>query len=159
VLQRYMQQALGGPESASALARQMPKASQHEQQLRDILQVLRARSGHDFSSYKTATVLRRVQRRMGLVGASELESYGTRLRDSTAEAAALANDLMINVTGFFRDPGVWEALRESVIRPPVSQRQTGEAIRAWRRASCGWICEALLLPVLQSVASGGAAGG
>lgn len=131
VLQHYSQHALGAPESASALTRQLPKASQLEQQLRDILQNLHARTGRDFSSYRTATVLRRVQRRMGLVGASDLESYGTRLRESTAEVTALANDLMINVTGFFRDPEAWEALRESVIRPLIARRQSGEAIRAW----------------------------
>jgi two-component system CheB/CheR fusion protein len=68
---------------------------------------------------------------MGLLGTTALEGYGTRLRESSAEVTALANDLMINVTGFFRDCDAWEVLRESVIRPLVSQRETGEAIRAW----------------------------
>jgi two-component system, chemotaxis family, CheB/CheR fusion protein len=147
VLQHYSQHALGAPESASALTRQVPKPSQLEQQLREILQILHARTGHDFSSYKAATVLRRVQRRMGLVGASDFESYGTRLRGSTAEVTALANDLMINVTGFFRDPEVWEALRESVIRPLIARRQSGEAIRAWVTA-CASGEEAYSLAIL-----------
>jgi two-component system CheB/CheR fusion protein len=37
---------------------------------------------------------------------------------------------MINVTGFFRDPEAWEALRSSVIAPLV-ERKRGQSIRAW----------------------------
>src|SRR6185312_555068 len=131
VLRRYAEQPLGVAESAPQLAPHGPKANQLEQQLWDMLQILRARTGRDFSPFKTAMVVRRVQRRMGLLGTTALESYGTRLRESSAEVTALANDLMINVTGFFRDCDAWEVLRESVIRPLVFQRETGEAIRAW----------------------------
>jgi two-component system CheB/CheR fusion protein len=38
---------------------------------------------------------------------------------------------MINVTGFFRDPAAWEALREAVVRPLVEQRPARSTIRAW----------------------------
>lgn len=131
VLRRCAEQALGLAESAPELAPHGTKANQRELQLWDMLQILRARTGHDFSPFKTAMVLRRVQRRMGLLGTTALESYGTRLRESPAEVTALENDLMINVTGFFRDCDAWEVLRESVLRPPVPQRETGEAIRAW----------------------------
>jgi two-component system, chemotaxis family, CheB/CheR fusion protein len=130
-LRGYAEQVLGVAECAPGLAPHVPKANHIEQQLWGMLQILRARTGRDFSPFKTGMVLRRVQRRMGLLGTTALESYGTRLRESSAEVAALANDLMINVTGFFRDCDAWEVLRESVIRPLVSQRETGEAIRAW----------------------------
>ena len=131
VLQRYIQQAAGAAGSAAELARHSPQASQLAQQLQDILQIVRARTGHDFAPYKTRTLLRRVQRRMGLLGTTALERYGTQLCESPAELSALTSDLMINVTGFFRDPEAWEALRESVIRPLLSRRETEDAIRAW----------------------------
>ena len=103
----------------------------HRQQLNEILSVVRARTGHDFTPYKPPTILRRIQRRMGLLGLTELPEYGNVLREKSAEAAALANDLMINVTGFFRDPEVWDALREAVVRPLVERRPSGESLRAW----------------------------
>jgi two-component system CheB/CheR fusion protein len=107
------------------------KLERYRQPLNEIIGVVRARTGHDFAPYKIGTVLRRIQRRMGLMGLTSLEDYGLRLREKSAEVAALANDLMINVTGFFRDPGAWEALREAVIRPMVQARELKEPIRAW----------------------------
>src|SRR6185437_2083455 len=60
------------------------------------------------------------------------EDYGARLRQNSEEAAALANDLMINVTGFFRDPAAWEALRDAVVQPLVKQYEPGSGpLRAW----------------------------
>ncbi len=103
----------------------------HRQQLSEIVGIVRARTGHDFAPYKPATVIRRIQRRMGLLGATRLDEYAAQMREKPAEASALANDLMINVTGFFRDAEAWEALRESVVRPLVEQRVQGETIRAW----------------------------
>ncbi|HEY4212420.1 MAG TPA: chemotaxis protein CheB [Steroidobacteraceae bacterium] len=103
----------------------------HRQHLTEILSLVRGRTGHDFAPYKPSTVLRRIQRRMGLVGIPELDAYVGFVREHTGEAESLANDLMINVTGFFRDAGAWEALRVSVIRPLVEQHASDDPIRAW----------------------------
>ncbi|HEY1791611.1 MAG TPA: chemotaxis protein CheB [Opitutaceae bacterium] len=112
-------------------ARAARELERHRQQLSEIIALVRARTGHDFAPYKPPTVLRRIQRRMGLVGAPELDVYATHLKQHMAEAEALANDLMINVTGFFRDPEAWEALREAVVRPMVEARAADDPIRAW----------------------------
>ncbi|MGH8256474.1 MAG: chemotaxis protein CheB [Steroidobacteraceae bacterium] len=112
-------------------ARAAQELERHRQELGELLSLVRDRTGHDFSAYKTPTVLRRIQRRMGLIGATELDSYLGYLKGRATEAEALANDLMINVTGFFRDPEAWEALREAVVRPLVEARAAGEPIRAW----------------------------
>ncbi|MBV9697330.1 MAG: hypothetical protein JO005_10415, partial [Gammaproteobacteria bacterium] len=99
-------------------------------QMTELLSILRARTGHDFSGYKRPTLLRRTQRRMSLIGSDTLQHYATLLRERPEEAQALANDLMINVTGFFRDPEAWETLRTTVIRPLIdAQRST--PLRAW----------------------------
>ena len=99
--------------------------------LREILAILRTRTKHDFNGYRKATLLRRIQRRMGLVDTENLGDYATILRSSTNEVGALANDLMINVTGFFRDPEAWEALRVSVIAPLVASKLKGQTVRCW----------------------------
>jgi two-component system CheB/CheR fusion protein len=98
-------------------------------QMAEMLAILRARTGHDFSGYKRPTLLRRTQRRMSLIGSQTLGEYASVLRERSEEAAALANDLMINVTGFFRDPEAWEAFRLAVIRPLLESHRSN--VRAW----------------------------
>jgi len=97
----------------------------------DVLTLIRARSGHDFRPYKRTTLTRRTHRRMGLAGLESFDDYLVRLRDDPAELQALVRDMMINVTGFFRDPEGWEALGRDVIGPLVREAAPDQAIRAW----------------------------
>ena len=103
---------------------------QDHQRLREVLALLRTRTRHDFTGYRKPTLIRRIQRRMGLHGVDNLRDYAGLLRGRSDEVQSLANDLMINVTGFFRDPEAWEALRSSVVAPLV-ERKRSESIRAW----------------------------
>ena len=73
-----------------------------------ILTWVRTRTGHDFSRYKRSTVERRVERRMQLLGVEQPSEYLEALRGSPHETAALADDLLINVTSFFRDRAVFQ---------------------------------------------------
>src|SRR6267143_1841745 len=127
---QYVKYASSDAEGSAAASGQeiLQRERQH---LSGILEILRAHSGHDFSGYKKPTLLRRLQRRMGLASLFTLADYAARLSDSADEVRALANDLMINVTGFFRDPPSWEGLRELVVRPLVSGWQSNIPIRAW----------------------------
>jgi len=115
----------------STAARAQEILQRERQHLSEILAILRTHTGHDFGGYKKPTVLRRLQRRMGLASLFTLADYAARLRDSEEEVRGLANDMMINVTGFFRDLQSWEALRELVVRPLVSGWQSNIPIRAW----------------------------
>ena len=117
--------------AGSAAARGQEILQRERQHLSEILAILRTHTGHDFSGYKKGTVLRRLQRRMGLASLFTLADYAARLHDSADEVGALANDLMINVTGFFRDLQAWETLRELVVRPLVTGWQSNIPIRAW----------------------------
>lgn len=122
----------------------MPRA---EQALGEILTILRTRARHDFTGYKKATILRRIQRRMGLAQVETLPDYVTILRQNPGEITALVDDLMIHVTGFFRDPEAWEALRTQVIIPIVREKEQDGTIRCWVTA-CATGEEAYTLAML-----------
>lgn len=104
----------GASPGAPAPGRQDPERS-FEEALRDIMVLLRARTGHDFIHYKRATVLRRLARRLQVTGVPDLFSYLTYLHAHPDEAQALLKDLLIGVTHFFRDRETFEALERDVI--------------------------------------------
>ena len=64
---------------------------------------LKKQMGVDFSTYKETTLLRRIQRRMALHRIEKVSQYARFLRDNKKEIQALFDDLLINVTRFFRD--------------------------------------------------------
>jgi two-component system, chemotaxis family, CheB/CheR fusion protein len=96
-----------------------------------ILTFLQTRAANDFRLYKKSTLMRRMHRRLGLHGLERLAEYEKLLRRDPDEVKALVKDLMINVTGFFRDPEAWQALNEEVIVPLVRDREAGDVIRVW----------------------------
>ncbi|APO68521.1 protein-glutamate methyltransferase CheR-type protein [Rhizobium gallicum] len=108
-----------------------PESAKSEATIEQVLDVLRARAGHDFGSYKRNTLRRRIHRRMGLRNIDALSDYLNELRTNVEEAAALVADLMISVTGFFRDSDAWKAFGELVIAPLVAERENGGSIRVW----------------------------
>ncbi|OZI30747.1 chemotaxis protein [Bordetella genomosp. 10] len=83
--------------------------------LRDILTLLRTRTGHDFKHYKKATVLRRIERRMQVTGLPDMPAYATRLHEDADETPKLLSDMLIGVTQFFRDTDAFEILERRVI--------------------------------------------
>jgi two-component system CheB/CheR fusion protein len=101
--------------------------------LNQIFNLLRKSTGVDFSHYKPNTVIRRINRRMLLHRMKSLESYTTFLKDNAKEIDALYEDILINVTSFFRDPAVFDTLKNTIF-PKIlkSSRLTSEqAIRIW----------------------------
>jgi two-component system CheB/CheR fusion protein len=99
--------------------------------LLEVCAELRLRLGHDFSQYKRSTMLRRVQRRMQVIGAVTGEEYLTQLRDKVNEADLLFRDLLINVTCFFRDAEAFDFLRREVVPALVANKGAGDKIRIW----------------------------
>ncbi len=85
----------------------------------------------DFSDYKQATVRRRVLRRMALNRLDDLGEYTKFLLEHRDEVAALHNDILINVTRFFRDSGAFEALKGKVYPDILKSHSPQEAVRIW----------------------------
>jgi two-component system CheB/CheR fusion protein len=115
--------------------------------LRNVLDLLRKRTGHDFSKYKRSTVLRRLARRMQLAHQLTIHEYLAFLRASAIESQELLNDLLISVTMFFRDPDAWAALQAQVIGPLVEHADPDTQLRAWV-AGCATGEEAYSLAIL-----------
>jgi two-component system, chemotaxis family, CheB/CheR fusion protein len=101
--------------------------------LQAILEVLAEKTGIDFQLYKTGTLSRRVIGRMRHVTATPADeaAYLALLRTDQAECEALVADMLINVTRFFRDPTVFEALEKQVFPEMIAQHDTGTPLRLW----------------------------
>lgn len=99
--------------------------------LHKVFALLRARTGRDFSYYKRSTMLRRVSRRMQFNHVAKPQRYLDLLRKRPEEARALADDLLITVTNFFRDREVFEALEKSVIPSLFRNKGAGDSLRVW----------------------------
>jgi len=102
-----------------------------EDLLRAVFSHLRARTGHDFSKYKRATVLRRLARRMQVKQVTELKDYLELLRENPSEIQSLFGDLLISVTTFFRDLAAFEALEKLVIPHLFEGKDASSVIRVW----------------------------
>ena len=97
----------------------------------DIIDLLAAKTSHDFSLYKQGTLQRRIERRMAMAGLDSSARYLQVLREDPAERELLAKDLLINVTHFFRDPAAFDLLAETVIPELVRQQPTDRPLRIW----------------------------
>jgi two-component system CheB/CheR fusion protein len=107
-----------GPEPSAGLAR--------------VIEVLRQRTAHDFTLYKSGTLERRVARRMALAGLAQdqWDRYVAILETDAEERSLLTGDLLINVTRFFRDPKIFEILASTVV-PELVSAAADQPIRIW----------------------------
>src|SRR4029453_311616 len=94
--------------------------------LRRLLTMVKQATGADLSFYKPPTLLRRLARRMLLVNASTLEAYVQYAQRHPADPTALHDDILINVTGFFRDPEMLEGLSQYILPALVNQRRADD---------------------------------
>ncbi|HWQ33355.1 MAG TPA: chemotaxis protein CheB [Blastocatellia bacterium] len=99
--------------------------------LRDLLTLVRARTGHDFSTYKRSTVLRRIERRLQVNEVRDIPSYLELIREQPLEIQMLLRDLLISVTNFFRDPDAYTSLSLEVVPNLFSGRGANDPVRVW----------------------------
>ncbi len=99
--------------------------------LTPVFTVLRAATGIDFTYYKHNTIQRRIERRMALHGIDSLKDYSRKLRQDAAEAKILAQEFLINVTAFFREPETYKTLKDTVFPALIEHRSPDDPIRVW----------------------------
>jgi len=102
-----------------------------EKSFENILLLVRQKTGVDFTYYKHATLRRRIHRRMVLHKFESLKEYGNYLRGHGAEVKELFNDILIHVTGFFRDAAVFQTLRKKLFPRLLKGKAPEESLRIW----------------------------
>lgn len=131
------------PEDDAAEDRQIS-----DERLGAIFALVRAASGVDFTHYKHSTIRRRILRRMMLNRIERVDDYVDLLKRSSPEVTGLFNDILINVTDFFRDPEAFDALK-TVVLPELLKMRGSSALpmRIWV-AGCATGEEAYSISIL-----------
>jgi chemotaxis methyl-accepting protein methylase len=96
-----------------------------------ILLLLRNATGHDFSQYKKSTIRRRVERCMAMHSMQDTDAYADYLKEHPAEMQTLLNELLINVTSFFRDPEAFEIIALEILPLIFKYKNEGDFFRVW----------------------------
>jgi two-component system CheB/CheR fusion protein len=118
--------------------------------LRGFLKRLRDRHGVDFTSYKVATLSRRLKRRMVATGTESIAEYSEYLERRPEEYRQLINTFLIKVTQFFRDPELFAYLKQEIIPGLLEDaRREERQLRVWS-AGCATGEEAYSLAILIS---------
>ncbi|MFD8495420.1 CheR family methyltransferase [Amycolatopsis sp. NPDC059657] len=112
-----------------------------------VLTYVKDSRGFDFTGYKRTSLMRRMRRRMSQVGIEDYAEYIDHLQANSDEFVALFNTVLINVTGFFRDPEAWDYLRTDLVPGMLAERGPEDAIRIWS-AGCASGQEAYSLAIL-----------
>ena len=128
------------------------------QGLPDIIDLLRSDMSNDFTSYKLGTVQRRISRRMAFKGLkpADMTGYLAALQADKSELHALAHDLLIHVTSFFRDTAVFDILAARTIPELVASHADGQPLRLWvAGCSTGEEAYSLAMLFLEQIEAGG----
>ncbi|MBI2821207.1 MAG: PAS domain-containing protein [Acidobacteria bacterium] len=96
-----------------------------------IFQLLQAVTGVDFNHYKPTTIRRRIARRMAVRNTEQIGKYTRYLQEHPEEIVRLYEDLLISVTGFFRDPEAFQILKTKAFPRLLKDRPPGSPIRIW----------------------------
>ncbi len=108
-----------------------PEDNLTQEALAELFAMLESQKRVDFAGYKQTTILRRIQRRMMVQKTKSLVEYVNFLRAHKEEVHALNNDILINVTEFFRDPEAFEALTHKVFPYLLENKSNENSIRIW----------------------------
>jgi two-component system CheB/CheR fusion protein len=111
---------------------QLPPADKIEDPVRDLLTQVTAQTNVDFRNYKSATILRRIARRMAITHKATFTDYGDYLRTHPDEIHELLKVFLIKVTGFFRDREAFDFLQGTVISELIDRgKRNGHTLRLW----------------------------
>ena len=116
----------GGQPEAPSVA-----PAEKEDDFNTVVRLLSAAVGVDFTHYKPPTLRRRIERRMVLSKQPTLKEYAQYLKDNPTELQTLFQEVLIQVTGFFRDPEMFVALRETVFPKLLENRSADATLRIW----------------------------
>lgn len=105
--------------------------TEYKEDIKRILVMVYHKHGVDFTNYKQTTIHRRIMRRMMLNRFRHLKEYTQLLKERPGEIDVLLNDLLINVTDFFRDPLTYQALTKKIFPALIKGRSSADPVRIW----------------------------
>lgn len=123
-----------------------PPEQINEEQLAKILTLIKGNLPLDFTDYKRPTIIRRIKRRMVSHNISKVGKYYQLLQGNAVEISLLANDFLISVTSFFRDPEAFKIIEETVI-PAMIKNNNTDVLKIWI-AGCATGEEAYSIAIL-----------
>ncbi len=127
--------------SPASSALKLPQKS-----LATTLSIIRAETGHDYTSSEFSSVQLKIQQRMQLKNIQLLDQYNQFLIEHPEEAAQLSRDLLISQPWFFRDARPLKELKKEFLkRLQVHPRR--EPFRVWV-AGCSISEEAYTIAIL-----------
>jgi two-component system CheB/CheR fusion protein len=115
-----------GPDSDGAL-----KKVEEEDAFKGVIQLIHKSTGVDFSNYKFGTLSRRILRRMTINRIESLKDYKSFLEKNPAEVKTISQEILIQVTKFFREPVTFELLKTKIFPKLFQDRPDGKPIRIW----------------------------
>ena len=120
----------------------------HESALERLFRAIQQRHRVDFSHYRPTTIGRRIERRIEMDNTIDsLEEYADLLEHDTIELDRLYADLLIGVTGFFRDIKPFESLKRNALQELLANHPVDEEFRVWI-AACSTGEEAYSVAIL-----------
>ena len=118
-----------------------------------LLEYLKRARGFDFTGYKPSSLIRRVTKRMQMIGVEGYANYIDFLEVHPDEFGLLFDTILINVTAFFRDASAWEMLAADIVPRIIESRRPIDPIRLWC-AGCSSGEEAYTLAMIMAEALG-----
>jgi two-component system CheB/CheR fusion protein len=119
------------PHAQRPMAPESPVPASDGAALSTIFQTLRRSTGVDFTHYRQTTIVRRIQRRMVVHKIEQLDEYVRYLHSNSGEIKALYQDMLINVTSFFRNPPAFDVLSSTVFPSITKSRHPESVLRVW----------------------------
>src|SRR3954468_15671491 len=108
-----------------------PRSDAEQESFEALLEFLKRSREFDFTGYKRPSLQRRIARRMDAVGVATYAEYLDFLQVQPEEYAELFNTILINVTGFLRDPKAWEYIDEHALPAVLGALTPEEEVRVW----------------------------
>jgi two-component system CheB/CheR fusion protein len=100
-------------------------------ELNKIFRLLAKVTGIDFKEYKLNTIKRRILRRMIVNKITAFSDYVEMIQKNPEEVHDLYEDILINVTGFFRDHEMYNSLKRSVLPVILKNKAKNAPVRIW----------------------------
>jgi two-component system, chemotaxis family, CheB/CheR fusion protein len=131
----------------------MAASAERQPELEALLDHLKQSRGFDFTGYKRTSLSRRITKRMQALHIESYAEYRDYLQANATEFQALFDTILINVTGFFRDPETWSYVQEQLVPRLLAEKEPREPIRIWS-AGCASGEEAYTLAIIFAEALG-----